>query len=88
MPKERTRGPVAFNPLTYMGLAGSRMYASEEFEFACSVRRHAQHLWSRVSGEWPRSPVRAPRPPTPALARRVVTVMDGRDLGDGTSYQS
>ena len=30
----------------------SLSYASEEFEFACTVRRHAQRLWSRVSAEW------------------------------------
>ena len=33
----------------------------------------------------PRSPARVPRPPTPALARRVVTVMDGRDHWVGTA---
>ena len=33
----------------------------------------------------PRPPARSPRPPTPALARRVVTVMDGRDQWVGTA---
>jgi hypothetical protein len=29
-----------------------KSYASEEFEFACTVSRLAQNLWSRVSAEW------------------------------------
>ena len=36
----------------YGGGRFSLSYASEEFEFACTVRRHAQGLWSRVSAEW------------------------------------
>ena len=36
----------------YGGGRFSLSYGSEEFEFACTVRRHAQSLWQRASAEW------------------------------------
>ena len=49
------------------------------------LRRYRERGLTLKPPPEPRSPVRAPRPPTPALARRVVTVMDGRDQWVGTA---
>ena len=49
------------------------------------LRRYRERGLTLKPPPEPRSPVRAPRPPTPALARRVVTVMGGRDQWVGTA---